>query len=340
MAICSGKHTPDIYNGDDSVSIYFGDERELTCGTELFSQFGASLFSLVLVFKENETWMMAGQDINQWSDNTFLISQNIGCPAPLTLKTINLAQDPGNGVNRALAIWQGANGVYISDGRAPIPIHNDIREYFDRKDSRCIKSSEIRNSTAFIDPINHEYHWIFSSGTAGTKKELVYSIIYNGWYEVDRGTGKSIRCGCVVQDTYGNPYNYAAISGGYIERLENGTDFDGNSIVHEFQTGDFLLNGSICYETMLDRLKLITVGKSTTSNSIAVTHYGDGCTTGTTLKTFSPAKSGYRIAEPYTTDKLGGYTFHSLKFSMSTNDETIGFEPLAIGTTYHIMRED
>jgi hypothetical protein len=338
--LCGAKYLPDVYNGEDSVEVYFGDERELTCGTELFSQFGASLFSLVLMFKDNETWMMAGQDINEWSKNTFMLSSSIGCPAPLTLKTINLAQEPGTGINRALAIWQGTNGIYMSDGRAPIPIHLDIQEYFDRKDSRCIKSSEIGKSSAFIDPINHEYHWIFASGTAGTKKELVYSINNNGWYEMDRGAGKALRCGCTAVATDGNPYNYAAINGGYIERLEYGTDFDGNDITHQFRTGDMALADTVTAETMIDKLKLVAVAKSTTTNTVSATHYGDGCATGTALKTFSPAKSNHRITVPYITDNLGGHIFHSLDFSMTTNNETIGFEPLCIGLTFHKMRQD
>ncbi len=96
---------------------------------------------------------MAGQDIYQWENNTFLLSSSVGCPAPLTLKTINLRAEPGAGINRSLAIWQGTNGVFMSDGRAPIPIHGDIKEYFDPADSRCILSSEIGDSIGFIDPV-------------------------------------------------------------------------------------------------------------------------------------------------------------------------------------------
>jgi hypothetical protein len=228
----------------------------------------------------------------------------------------------------------------MSDGRAPIPIHLDIKEYFDPKDSRCIKASEIGNSSAFIDPINQEYHWIFASGTAGTKKELVYSIHYNSWYEMNRGTGNALRCGCIALDTYGNPYNYAAINGGFIERLENGTAFDGTDIVHEFRFGDMALADTVCSETMIDKIRLVTTTKSTTTNSIGCTHYGDGATSGKTLKTFSPTKTGSRITRPIITDNLGGYTFHSLDFTMTTDDETIGLEPLAVGLTFHKMRDD
>ena len=338
-AIVSSKFMPQVYNGSDSVDIYFGDEGELTCGTELFSQFGASLFSLIFMFKNNETWMMAGQDINQWEVNTFLLSSSIGCPAPLTLKTVNLNAEPGQGINRSLAIWQGSCGIYMSDGRAPIPIHMDIREYFDPTDSRCIKASEIGNSTAFIDPVNQEYHWLFASGTAGTQTELVYSITENGWYRLPRGTGKALMCGCVVTDTDSNQYNYGVIDTGYVERLEYGTDFDGNDIVHDFRLGDIPLSDSLMNETVIDAIMLFTVAKTTTTNTVVGTHYGDAKTAGTTLKTLSPASSGHRIAQPFTTHTLGRYTLHSTEFSMTTNDEAVGFEPLAVAYSYHVQGE-
>lgn len=335
---CSSQWMPQVYNGADSVDVYYGDEGELTCGTELFSQFGSNLYSLILMFKDTETWVTAGQDITVWGQNTFLLSNTIGCPAPLTLKTVNLAAEPGTGINRALALWQGSNGIYMSDGRAPIPIHGDIEEYFDTTDPRCITSSLIGDSVGWIDPVKMEYHWIFASGTSATSlnTELVYDIKRNRWFPIDRVS--DLQCGVLVTDTYGNSYNYGFLDTGYMERLEYGTDFDGEDIVHEFKFGDFLPTNSVMTETMIDEVKLVTVAKTTTANTITVTHYGDGKTSGTTLKTYSPADSGHRIAQPSTTNSLGGYTFHSLDFSMTTDNEAIGFEPLVVGIAYHVMR--
>lgn len=338
--IASGKYTPQVFSGSDSVDIYFGEEGELNCGTELFSQFGSSLYSLVLMFKDNETWIMAGQDISTWNDNIFLLSSSIGCPAPLTLKTINLSAEPGAGINRSLAIWQGTNGVFMSDGRAPIPIHGDIREYFDKTDSRCIKSSMIGDSVGWIDGANQEYHLAIASGTSATtlNTELVYDIIRNRWFVIDRGV--DLQCGVLVHDTDGNAYNYGFIDTGYMERLEYGNTFDGTAITSTLRTGDFLPLETVSSETMIDAIKLMTIAKTTTTNTITVTHYGDSKSTGTILRTFAPQKSGYRIAQPETTDNIGGYTFHSLNFSMVTSDETTGFEPIIMGLTYHKMRED
>jgi hypothetical protein len=338
MAIVSAQYMPQVYNSSDSVDLYFGEEGELTCGTELFSQFGSSMYSLILMFKDTETWIIAGTDIAAWAGNTFLLSAFIGCPAPLSLKTINLSTEPGAGLNRCLAIWQGTNGIYMSDGRAPIPIHYDIAAYFDPTDSRCIKASMIGDSVGFIDPVNNEYHLLVASGSSATSlnTELVYDIHRNKWFVIDRTV--DLQCGVLVRDTDGNPYCYGFLDTGYMERLEYGTDFDGNDIIHTVQTGDTPLT-DLAYETRLKSVKLLTKAKTTTANSISCTHYADTCTTGATAKAMSPLKSGYRVAMPAFTHRLNAL-LHSLKFTITTNDETIGFEPLAIVLTYEIVRED
>jgi hypothetical protein len=448
-ALAASKYMPQVYNGYDSVNVYFGEEGELTCGTELFSQFGSSLYSLILMFKDYETWVVAGTDISYWENNTFLLSSSIGCPAPLTLKTINLAAEPGAGINRSLAIWQAANGVYMSDGRAPIPIHGDIGEYFDPADSRCIKASMVGDSVGFVDTTEQKYHLLIASGSSATtlNTELVYDIHRNRWFEIDRGA--DLQCGVTVRDTDGNGYNYGFLDTGYMERLEYGTTFDGTDITHTLHLGDLALEG-LSLETLISEIRLFTVGKTTTANSVTLTHsrdtgtvssavaaqgtitmsgvpvtaetftidtqefvwatsrtstgtvgigvdatacaaniitamsadmttvtaavgttaitvsvtaatvgvlgnaivFTESCTnmamdgsgvlggsvagadsTATTL-TMSPTKTGYRVADPSVDEKLVGDPYHGLKFVMVTNNETIGFEPLAVVVNY------
>jgi hypothetical protein len=334
----SSKFMPQVYNGSDSVDVFFGDGGELTGGIELFSLFGNSLYSLVFMFKDTETWVVAGTDINSWEDSTYLLSNTIGCPAPLTIKTVNLASEPGAGINRMLVIWQGANGVYMSDGRAPIPIHGDIKEYFDRQDSRCIRASKVGDSVGFIDPTRQEYHLLLASGSGATtlNTELVYDIHRNKWFEIERSA--DLQCGVLVHDTDGNDYDYGFINTGYCERLEYGTTSDGSDITHTVQFGDMALAG-LGRETQVDHVRLIEVAKTTTTNSATLTHYGDGNATGT-AKTLSPARSGYRLAQPYFDEHLTADPFHSFKIAMTTNDETIGFEPLALVVSYHATHQD
>jgi len=66
MALVSSKWKPQVYNGTDSVKVYFGDEGELNCSVEVFSQYGGNLYSMILIFKDTETWVLAGQDIDTW----------------------------------------------------------------------------------------------------------------------------------------------------------------------------------------------------------------------------------------------------------------------------------
>lgn len=337
--IASSKYMPQVYNGSDTADMYFGEEGELSCGVELFSQFGSSLYSLVLVFKNTEMWIMAGQDIAEWENNTFLISDSIGCPAPMTLKTVTLATDIGAGTNRALAIWQGAHGVYMSDGRAPIPVHGDIKEFFDSSFARRINPDMIDESVGFVDVANQEYHLLIATGASTVlDAELVYDIRRNKWHEVDRDA-YPLEHGLLVKDYRGNAYNYGFV-GGWMTRLEHGQYFIVSTapIVHEFQFGDFPL-GQLWEETRLSEVRLFTVAKTATANDITCTHYADTYGTGTE-HVMSPERTGYRLALPEYIDKLNGSPFHTLKFSISTNNEDIGFEPLTVTTAFHVVKQD
>ncbi len=340
MIRCSGKFTPQVYNGSDSIDIYFGTNGELTCGTELFSLFGSSLYSLCLIFKDNETWVITGADINEWESNTFLLSPSIGCPAPMTLKTINLHAEPGAGINRALAVWQGTNGIFMSDGRAPIPIHGDISAYFDPTDSRCINSSMIGESIGEIDSANHTYHWLFASGSSATaiNKELVYDIKRNKWFEIDRGINGVLNFIALVRDTYGNSYQYGFRLNGKVYRLEYGSTFNGIAIEHEFQTGDISLGG-LSVETQIDRIRFIAVSRTNISDPVTLTHYGDAADVGI-AKELSMFESSKRIVQNVATDKLKGDSFHSFKGVTTTKAESTGPEPLALVVTYHPVHQD
>ena len=198
----------------------------------------------------------------------------------------------------------------------------------------------IGDSVGEIDPVNMWYRWAFASGTAATalNKELVYDIKRNKWFEVVRGTDNQLQFILLVHDTYGNSYNYGFLDTGYMLRLENGTDFDGEDIVHEFHLGDLPLV-DLATETQVDSIRLLTVAKATTANEVTLTHYADGATAGTDM-TLSPARTGYRLAQPSTQQRISGDPFHSFKCVMTTDDETIGFEPLALVVGFHPTHKD
>jgi hypothetical protein len=197
----------------------------------------------------------------------------------------------------------------------------------------------IDKSVGFIDQENLEYHWLFASGTSTTlDKEFVFDLKRWKWYEIVRGSGKQLQHGFRVTDSYGNNYNYGAIDIGYVERLEYGNSFDGGNIVHTFQLGDIALAEIPLYETRAQYANLSMVAKSTTTNNITYTHYVDTETSGTSFA-MSPVVAGKRIANVvYNINSKPG-VFHSPKFTMTTNDEATGFEPLYLGYFYKVERE-
>jgi hypothetical protein len=197
----------------------------------------------------------------------------------------------------------------------------------------------IGHSVAFLDEENLEYHWLFASGTSTTlNKEYVYDLRRWKWYEIVRGTGKQLQTGFTVHDVAGNAYTYGTIDTGYMERLEYGNDFDGSSIVHTFQLGDIALADNPLYETRASYVNLSMIAKSTTTALVNYTHYVDTKLAGVT-STMSPVSAGRRISNVVTNINSEPGVFHSPKFTMTTNNETIGFEPLYMGYFYKMERE-
>lgn len=343
-AIYSAFGTTQVFNGEDSDRLLFGDSQGLTAAATLYSQFGSSLYDVMVFTKVNETWVLVndGQSLNR-----FRVSDSIGCIAPRTMQSTHISGELAPGINRNIAIWQGAQGVYLFDGRTPLPIHNDIKQYFDRTDSSSINLTYITNSVGFFSEDGTEYHWLFASGTSTTlNKELVFDINKQRWFEIDRGT-KYLQAGFQVKDSNGVSYTYGALNTGYVERLENGTDFDGDTINYTVHFGDMILADELT-ETEIRKIKIFAKNK-TNGNDITVTHYGDTATTGTSYtlsqyKTGEDQVSGSAIAYGVNIDdqdqSFKHYTTHSLKITTSNTSETIGFEPLHMALGFKLTRRD
>ena len=338
--VYSASESAEVFNGEDSGELYFGDESGVMGGAWLYSQFGSSLYNVITFFKNNETWVVAGNGPEDWA--TYQVSASIGCPAPKTIVVTNAPIEMYAQSNRTICIFQGSSGIYIFDGKGFLPIHTDIEDCFDQRYSHAINLSKIRQSEGFYDQYKDEYHWCYASGTSDTlNREMVYDVKRKRWYEIDRGTDRYIQTGLRVRSFDGAVYNYGMNYNGRVFRLENGTDFSGNDIVHEVQTGDIALHeGSVWVVTKVRNLMLHTAAKTTTTNSITLTHYGETKTTGTAY-TLSPANTGYRVASPKLSEKdMGDYVYHRFKMSMTTDNESVGFEPLFIALKYIPVRED
>jgi hypothetical protein len=246
---------------------------------------------------------------------------------------------------KQIAIWQGNSGIYIFDNNAIHPISDDISDIFDQKHAHSINLLFADKSYGFFEVVNgeHYYHYCYASGTSETlDKEWVFDMKRQKWFEINRGTDKAIQGGTTVIDLIGNSHTYAFEDNGYLQELNKGTNYDGNAIDYEFSLGDNLPGGTGTMLTSLDAIKLTTVSKETTSNSIIVYHYGDTKDTATmdqaaktNYYTLPTANTGSRLAFPFKRINTPPHITHKLKFTMSTDDEAgTGFEPLYIGGFY------
>jgi hypothetical protein len=335
-AITSSVGSLNSFNGADSVVFEFGDESSITAATEIFTKLTTGAISDILVAKNNSMYLISGNSPDDWVVTQ--VSGDVGCPAPLTLKPSPIGIEFSALDTKQVVIWQSENGIMLYDSTAIFPISDSISDIFDQSNSYSINLAKINNSYGFWDNSSgkYEYHWMYASGSSTTlDKEMVFDLRRQKWWEASRGSVNALQCGLNVIDTNGAHYNYGTIDSGFLQRLENGTSWtgDGSSIAYEFQLGDLLFDNDIHTETLIRNLKLVMKTKSTTSSVVTVTHYGDMNQTGKTI-TLSPAKTGYDAAianSSLSGTKWGRSVFHRLKFTISTNDETIGFEPLWVG---------
>jgi hypothetical protein len=338
-AVCTADGSSAVFNGEDSLRFEFGSSEDLTGAAWLFTSVGSSIYNVMLFFKQSETWALIGGSPDEWTSGKYRISSTVGCVAPHTIKVVDLGPESIKGLNRNIVVWQAQDGIYLSDGRSPFKISSDISDKFDPRNTSGINSDEIANSTAGWDNYNKCYHWCWASGTnTDLDQEWVFDFNKMAWFQIDRTS--DLQYMVEVKDTNGNEYLYGALDTGYVERLENGTDFDGTDIAQTFHLGDMaLVEGSVGIETDIEYVCLQCATKSTTSNSITLTHYGDGNTGAGDSWTESPKMTGYDITMPVQHEKLGGHIFHSLKATLTTDDETVGFEPLYLYFLYSKVRD-
>jgi hypothetical protein len=224
------------------------------------------------------------------------------------------------------------------DGKSVVDVSDDIADIFDKTKSYCINADMISQSESFFDDKNH-YHWCYASDASTTlDKEIVLDTETLRWYSIYRGTAKALQCGTQCLTTTGDKYAYGGILTGYLERLRYGTTFDGNDMVHVLQTAGIIVGSDkigLDWESIIRDVRLICGTTNTTTNVIDVDYYGDESSTAV-VKTYElkPQKSGRTIAIPG--QQMGGTYFliHKLKFSMTTNNETVGFEPIHLDIFY------
>lgn len=333
--LMSAPDMPNTFNGLDSYEYPFGQNEEINASASLFLRLASSVQDMLVLTKAGEVHLLEGNGSTSDPYRTRLLSSAIGCRAPLTMTTIPVG-DLGNGVRRQIAVWESQRGIEVFDGAAlmdPLLSH-DIRDKFDPRNANYAGSS---SNTGFYDAVYDEYHWC-PVGTA----EWVFSFKYKKWYQGVRGTAKYLYGGIPVMDTIGNTYVYGFDNAGYVYRLENGTDFDGNDIVHTLKTGAIALNeNKISEQTTLRMVKVVQVAKNVTGNLMTVRHFGDTDTTGNSLGTIDPAATGKRLRSAIlNAGSKGPHVHHEFQLSMTTDDEVSGCEPIYIVAYYDGERQD
>ena len=337
--MCSNYGTNSVFNGSDSLTVQFGP-HEIVCAGSIYSRYGSNIFDDLVVCSRNSTYMIDGTAPSNWT--LYTISDKRGCVAPLTFVKCDLSFEVAQGITKHVLLWRTNNGIVFFDGNTIADISDDINNFFDTSKSDYIDPTiyNVSLETGGYDEASLEYHWIFTN--ANGKQEWVYSLLLKKWSQASRGTSPSnkvLNCVFTVQDTYGDTYLYGGDSNGFIERLDNGSTFDGNAITSTFRTGDILLAQTGSYITKLRYITLFAKAKNIATAKVACTYYPDANYAGMTLTPFSQANTLSRIYQGKNSIDSNA-TLHSLQYSITQSTETIGFEPLLISGLFEVDREN
>ena len=335
--LVSAENAPDVYNGDDSTTLYFGGHDDLVAGIGLYNRFGASIYNFAVLCKKTETWILNGYSPDTFEK--FTLSTNIGCCAPFTMDSCEIGYKITKEMIRNIAMWLSYDGPVLCDGGVLMPIKG-LEPYFDINDSRCINYDAIDISVGRFDPLRKEYNLLIPSGSGQTtiNKWFVYDLVRSKWFE--KVPPVYPQCMFQVEDVNGAKYCYVGFDHGYIELNEDGTTFDGTAIDQSVTLGDKFLTTSMWDKTRLDYLKLICVARNTGDQEvITVKHRVDGSQTWTTLEDVPMYESGKRYVSSVQRVNKAGIS-HELHLECSTDDKTDGMELLALGLLYSLVRLD
>jgi len=300
----SKTNTVDVYNGMDASgfhherSLYFGDHRALTGAIELFNQYGDTVESIALFFKDTETYMLTGY--NPETFKIHRISNSIGCPAPLTITSAEVSLKVEDAPAQNIALWLSDKGpkMYINNTIRSI---KGVENYFQQSETEAINTSYFSICRAWFNSDYQEWNLLIPSGSGQTTINtwLVYDLIRDRWYK-NTPTDDFPEGAFPVVDTNGLSYNYGYTTdnGGVLLRMENGLKWgDTDDIENKVTTSDFFFTKSLWDITRLRRL--CSIFKTNTASDITVEYYKDTRTTPETVDALPSAATmaltGHRI---------------------------------------------
>jgi hypothetical protein len=378
-------NAPDVLNGFDSSdagrqSLFFGNNDSLIAATQLYNRFGANVFSMLLVLKRSEVYILVGSTPEDFT--IYPVAKTIGCVAPMSLATAEVGIDLGQGLTRNVAMWLSHSGPMMFDGAVLTPIPG-IRSYFDPEDARYIDFDLVKDAKGWIDPNFKEYNLLIPSGSAAANNVwLVYDLIRRKWYTKKTGNASFPQTGFEISSpSTGQKYTYGGIAGGLLMHLESGTTWDDSAattigITQRVKTGDFFPSGNIWDETVIRKFKIFIkkLTDSGVTNNLEVIYYtnteqnpGSGVIfqdsdTGSGIFVDwedAPAASDGVFWESALTatidlnldvglqrliriiqDLNRKGWSHAFEFTITTTDITKGFQPVAWGIQYRVERKD
>jgi len=341
-------HSPDVWNGDDSSfgsfgPLYFGGDERLTAAIQIYNRFGSSIYNSAIVTKKHETYLLDGYDAETWK--IYRISDTIGCPAPMTLCTAEVAYVLGENVTRNIALWLSHAGPVLFDAGVIKPIRDRVSCYFNSQDTRCVNFDAIDRAVAFVESAKGEYNLLIPSGSGQTENNvwLVYDLVRNKWFEkVPSATEHPYIQGCVpVVAESGEQYVYGFRENGYMMRLEHANAWDGKPVTQIVKTSDQVPTGDIWDQCELRRVKFIA-DAITEATSTAIRIYPDG---GASSYALTPVRLDGSARYVKHTEAVGlsglvrawSYAF---EFETVTSSEEKGAPLLGWGYTFRVQRED
>jgi hypothetical protein len=345
-AIGSSYGTVCVFNGQDSGILMFGGMKDVVCAASLFTRYGGSIYENMVVCKSGETYLIDGVSFTGDANGSggyvvYKISRTRGCIAPLTMRVCDTGYEVAPGLTKHTLIWLSSSGVVMFDANSMIEVSNDIGDRFEPKSSTCMNTTISDKSASFYDSSLGGYHLMIPTGISTyPNEEWVYDVVRKKWFQIKRGA-KYLWCGWEVDDAQGNKYIYAGTGDGYVERLEYGTTLDGLGITYKFRTPDSLMNNSWDTRKEVRQIRLVGVCKTTSTQLVAVSHYADGATSASSpgITSISQVDTGKRFYKYARSVSLRGTT-HSFEFSITTNNETVGFVPLFVGGQYRVIDYD
>jgi hypothetical protein len=370
----SAANAPDVYNGSQTSnnrlnSVYFGGNEPLKGAVQIFNRFGQSIFAMLLVFKNTETYIFVGNTPRDFE--VYPVSSVVGCPAPLTISTAEIALEGEAVSSRNFAFWLSHNGPMMFDG-ATIAALRGVDNYFDPNRAECINWAAVDVTRAWMDPNYREWNLLIPSGTGVTEPNvwLVYDLRRRKWFRKDPGSDVLL-CGFSLMNTdTGQQYTYGGLDDGTLVQLESGTSWNGAGITQRVKTGDFWPSKNIWDYTCLRKFKLVVkkiVSASTVPGYLtyfsntneesgqAVSFVDSDALTGAAVDwsdwdiIWAEAVSGSveltvssglaRVITRTMDLNYKGFC-HAFQMEVTTDDVQGGFKPILWGLRYRIERKD